>query len=65
MDGEYVTGEAVARPTMGSGEYWVTQEEENLDWEDLCMLAAVFTLGGVHSVRGVYFRSFLMTGADC
>lgn len=28
-----------------------TQEEEKLDWEDLCMLAAVFTLGGVHSVR--------------
>ena len=27
-----------------------TQEEEGLDWEDLCMLAAVFTLGGVHSV---------------
>lgn len=27
-----------------------TQEEENLDWEDLCMLSAVFTLGGVHSV---------------
>lgn len=29
-----------------------TQEEEKLDWEDLCMLAAVFTLGGVHSVSG-------------
>ena len=28
-----------------------TQEEEKLDWEDLCMLSAVFTLGGVHSVR--------------
>jgi hypothetical protein len=27
-----------------------TQEEEHLDWEDICMLAAVFTLGGVHSV---------------
>jgi hypothetical protein len=27
-----------------------TQEEEHLDWEDVCMLAAVFTLGGVHSV---------------
>ena len=25
-------------------------QEEKLDWEDLCMLAAVFTLGGVHSV---------------
>ena len=28
-----------------------TQEQEKLDWEDLCMLSAVFTLGGVHSVR--------------
>lgn len=27
-----------------------TQKEEELDWEDLCMLSAVFTLGGVHSV---------------
>ena len=27
-----------------------SQEDEKLDWEDLCMLAAVFTLGGVHSV---------------
>ena len=27
-----------------------TQEEEKLDWEDLCMLSAVFTLGGVSSV---------------
>jgi Cytochrome P450 len=26
------------------------QEKEGLDWEDICMLAAVFTLGGVHSV---------------
>ena len=28
----------------------LTQEQEKLDWEDLCMLSAVFTLGGVHSV---------------
>lgn len=28
-----------------------TREEQNLDWEDVCMLSAVFTLGGVHSVR--------------
>ena len=28
----------------------LTQEQENLDWEDMCMLAAVFTLGGIHSV---------------
>jgi hypothetical protein len=27
-----------------------TTEIENLDWTDTCMLAAVFTLGGVHSV---------------
>jgi len=27
-----------------------TQEKEGLKWEDICMLAAVFTLGGVHSV---------------
>ncbi|KAF9003881.1 cytochrome P450 [Cyathus striatus] len=29
------------------------QETENLDWEDLCMLSAVFTLGGVHSTSGI------------
>ncbi|KAI0319142.1 cytochrome P450 [Amylostereum chailletii] len=29
------------------------QEKEKLDWEDLCMLSAVFTLGGVHSTAGV------------
>ena len=28
-----------------------TQEQENLDWEDMCMLSAVFTLGGTISVR--------------
>lgn len=27
-----------------------TREAENLDHEDICMLSAVFTLGGVHSV---------------
>ncbi|KAH9475128.1 Cytochrome P450 monooxygenase virE [Psilocybe cubensis] len=30
-----------------------TQESEKLDWEDLCMLSAVFTLGGVHSTSGI------------
>ena len=35
----------------------LTQEQEKLDWEDLCMLSAVFTLGGVHSVR-FYHMSF-------
>jgi hypothetical protein len=29
-----------------------SQEEEKLDWKDLCTLAAVFTIGGVHSVSG-------------
>jgi hypothetical protein len=29
----------------------LTQEEEKLDWEDMCMLSIVLTLGGVHSVR--------------
>jgi hypothetical protein len=28
----------------------LTQEEEKLYWEDMCMLSAVFTLGGVRSV---------------
>ena len=27
------------------------QKNEGLDWEDMCMLSAVFTLGGVHSVN--------------
>ncbi|KAG6831335.1 hypothetical protein H0H92_011250 [Tricholoma furcatifolium] len=36
-----------------------TQEAEKLDWEDVCMLAAVFVLGGVHSVRKVFFRETL------
>jgi hypothetical protein len=32
-----------------------TQEQEKLDWEDVCMLSTVFTLGGVHSVRAPHF----------
>jgi hypothetical protein len=28
-----------------------SQEDEKLEWEDLCMLSSVFTLGGVHSVN--------------
>jgi hypothetical protein len=35
----------------------LTQEQEKLDWEDLCMLSAVFTLGGVHSVCDSLRRS--------
>jgi hypothetical protein len=30
------------------------REQEKLDWEDLCMLSAVFTLGGVHSVSKTF-----------
>ncbi|KAJ7837968.1 cytochrome P450 [Mycena olivaceomarginata] len=30
-----------------------TAEKEKLDWEDTCMLAAAFTLGGVHSISGM------------
>jgi hypothetical protein len=26
------------------------QQQEKLDWEDVCMLSAAFALGGVHSV---------------
>ena len=33
----------------------LTQEQEKLDWEDLCMLSSVFTLGGVHSVGPRHF----------
>ena len=40
----------------------LTQEQEKLDWEDLCMLSAVFTLGGVHSVRPRYF--LILSKAD-
>jgi len=29
------------------------REQEGLDWEDMCMLTAVFTLGGVHSTAGL------------
>ncbi|KAJ4466766.1 cytochrome P450 [Lentinula aciculospora] len=29
------------------------QEKGKLDWDDLCMLSAVFTLGGVHSLSGI------------
>ena len=29
----------------------LNREQEGLDWEDMCMLIAVFVLGGVHSVR--------------
>ena len=41
-------GEAV--PNCLAKMLFEIQEEEKLDWEDLCMLVAVFTLGGVHPV---------------
>ena len=28
----------------------LTQEQEKLDWKDLCFMANAFNLGGVHSV---------------
>ncbi|THH32131.1 hypothetical protein EUX98_g2072 [Antrodiella citrinella] len=31
----------------------LTREQEGLDWEDMCMLIAVFVLGGVHSTAGI------------
>ena len=40
----------------------LTQEQEKLDWEDVCMLSTVFTLGGVHSVRPSYF--FILSKAQ-
>ena len=30
------------------------QQQEKLDWEDVCMLSAAFALGGVHSVSRDY-----------
>ncbi|KAK7471927.1 hypothetical protein VKT23_000030 [Stygiomarasmius scandens] len=42
------------------------QEQEKLDWEDLCMLAAVFTLGGVHSTSGIiqWFLALIPSNPD-
>lgn len=34
-----------------------SQEKEKLDWEDLCMLSAAFTLGGVHSVSFLFMTA--------
>ncbi|KAJ7167456.1 cytochrome P450 [Mycena filopes] len=42
-----VVPECLARFLIESG------DKEKLDWEDTCMLAAVFTLGGVHSTSGI------------
>ncbi|KAJ7034656.1 cytochrome P450 [Mycena alexandri] len=43
-----------------------THEHEKLDWEDTCMLAAVFTLGGVHSTSGLlqWFLALLPSYPD-
>lgn len=35
------------------------QQQEKLDWEDVCMLSAAFALGGVHSVRIVLRALFV------
>ncbi|PPQ91270.1 hypothetical protein CVT25_006213 [Psilocybe cyanescens] len=42
------------------------QESEKLDWEDVCMLSGVFTLGGVHSVSGIiqWFIAMLPSHPD-
>ena len=40
---------------------WQIRDQENLDWEDMCMLTAVFVLGGVHSVRNVLFMTLQFT----
>jgi hypothetical protein len=32
----------------------LSQERENLDWEDMCMLAVAFDLGGISSVLIIY-----------
>jgi hypothetical protein len=32
----------------------LSQEREKLDWEDMCMLAVVFDLGGIPSVSIIY-----------
>ncbi|KAH9991551.1 cytochrome P450 [Russula vinacea] len=31
----------------------LAQEQEKMDWEDLCMLAVAFNIGGIHSTAGV------------
>ncbi|KAF8268651.1 cytochrome P450 [Lactarius quietus] len=44
----------------------LTQEEEKLDWEDMCLLSTVFTLGGVHSTSGViqWFLALISSHPD-
>jgi hypothetical protein len=40
----------------------LTQEQEKLDWEDLCFMANAFNLGGVHSVSINYI--YCLTGGS-
>ncbi|KAJ7672832.1 cytochrome P450 [Mycena rosella] len=47
IDGGEVVPECLAKTLIE------TREVEKLDWEDTCMLAAVFALGGVHSISGI------------
>jgi hypothetical protein len=39
----------------------LNQEREKLDWEDMCMLAVAFNLGGVHSVMINYLLGGRLT----
>ncbi|KAK7693606.1 hypothetical protein QCA50_003175 [Cerrena zonata] len=45
---------------------WLVRDQENLDWEDMCMLTAVFVLGGVHSTAGIvqWFLALLPSHPD-
>ncbi|KAJ7122820.1 cytochrome P450 [Mycena epipterygia] len=47
VDGGEIVPECLAKTLIE------IREKEKLDWEDTCMLAAVFTLGGVHSTSGI------------
>jgi hypothetical protein len=40
----------------------LSQERENLDWEDMCMLAVAFDLGGISSVSIIYDLYLLKGG---
>ena len=40
----------------------LSQEREKLDWEDMCMLAVVFDLGGIASVSIIYDLYLLKGG---
>ncbi|KAJ7337558.1 cytochrome P450 [Mycena albidolilacea] len=60
MDGGEIIPECLVRTLIE------TSEVEELDWTDTCMLAAVFTLGGVHSTSGIiqWFLALLPSHPD-